>query len=90
MIQVCLMVIDAAKQVNKELWEYNIGDSCLAARNIYIGPLPKQLHGLLARVHLLPSHYTQNFEEMVQYGLVEDWQLPCFSITTLPDARFIY
>lgn len=31
----------------------------------------------------------QTFEEMIQYGFIDDWYLTCFGATATPNARFI-
>ena len=54
-----------------------------------IGPTPQQVHGLWARVRMLPSHYAQTFKEMIQYGFIEGWMTSCFAPTAPPTARLI-
>ena len=79
---------DDAKLVDKQFWKFDMGVQNLAW-NFEIGPLPQQMHGLWARVRVLPSHYMQTFEEMIQYGFIEGWLSTCFSPLALPTQRFL-
>lgn len=88
MLEVCLTVFEDAKLTEKDFWKYNFGDANLAW-DFKVGPLPQQVHGLFARVRFLPSHYMQTFEEMIQYGFIDDWYSTCFGATATPNARFI-
>ena len=88
MIYVCLTGFEDAKKVDRMFWKFNMGTRELTW-DFDIGPTPQQVHGLWARVRMLPSHYAQTFEEMIQYGFIEGWTSSCFAPTANPIQRFL-
>ena len=88
MLFICLTAFEDAKIVDRQFWKFDVGVQDLAW-DFKIGPMPQQVHGLYARVRLLPSHYMQTFEEMIQYGFIKGWQSSFFSALATPTQRFL-